>query len=135
MAFAATTTTTTTTTTTATTTTSTTTTATTTTPTTTVTTTTKKPPVAQLAKVGFVARRKGGTVAVTVSVRRPAKGRALLLQGKKTIGTWKLSLAPGRRVLQLKLARRPPNGWYVLRMRLADGDGNSVVLTRNVRIR
>ena len=47
----------------------------------------------------------------------------------------KLSLAPGQRVLQLKLARRPPNGWYVLRMRLADRDGSGVVLTRNLRIR
>jgi hypothetical protein len=134
VAFAAAPTTTTPTTTTPTTTTPTTTTPTTTTPTTT-TPTSKKQPVAQLTKVGFIARGKGGTIAATLGVRGEAKGSALLLQRKKTIARWRLSLAQGRRVVQLKLARRPRSGWYVLSFRLADRDGNGVVLNRNLRIR
>jgi hypothetical protein len=59
----------------------------------------------------------------------------LLLQRKKTMARWKLSLAQGRRVVQLKLARRPRSGWYVLSFRLADRAGNGVVLNRNLRIR
>jgi len=96
---------------------------------------TTPPPVAQLTKVGFTARGKGGTIAATLGVKRAAKGSAQLVQRAKTIARWKLSLGQGRRVVRLNLARRPRNGWYVLRFRLADRDGNGVVLSRNLRIR
>jgi Divergent InlB B-repeat domain len=99
------------------------------------TTTNSGTPLAQLAKVGFVARRRGTTLAATIYVARAAKGQALLLQRSKKLASWRLSLAKGRNNLRLNLARKPRKGWYVLRVRLADRDGNGVVLNRNVRAR
>jgi hypothetical protein len=96
---------------------------------------TPKKPVAKLKKVGFAARGKAGTISATLGVRRAATGRALLLRRKKTIAKWKLSLEPGRRVVRLKLAHRPQNGWYVLRFRLADREGSGVALSHSLHIR
>ena len=66
--------------------------------TTTTTTTTIEEPIPRLTKVGFTARGKGGTIAATLVVPREARGSVLLLQRKKTMARWKLSLAQGRRV-------------------------------------
>jgi hypothetical protein len=99
------------------------------------TTTVKRPPVVQLTKVAFIARGKGGTIAATIDARRAAKGQVLLLQRTKTIARWKLSLAQGRHLVKLRVAQRPRSGSYVVSVRLADRDGNSVVLNRKVAVR
>ena len=117
----------------------TTTTPTTTTPTTTTPTHTQRrrpsrPPIPRLTKVGFTARGKGGTIAATLVVPREARGSVLLLQRKKTMARWKLSLAQGRR--RPAEAGAPP-AKRLVRTALppADRDGNGVVLNRNLRIR
>ena len=53
---------------------------------------------------------------------------------KKVVSSWPLKLAKGRHVVKLNLNRRPRAGWYVLRLRLADQDGNGAVLNRNVHV-
>jgi hypothetical protein len=102
--------------------------------TTTRTTTTSKTPLAFLTKVGVVTRKRGITINATVGVQRRATGRALLLKSKKVVSSWPLKLAKGRHVVKLNLNRRPRAGWYVLRLRLADQDGNGAVLNRNVHV-
>jgi hypothetical protein len=98
------------------------------------TTTTSTTTLAFLTKVGVVTRKRGITINATVGVQRRATGRAILLRQKAVISSWPLKLAKGRHVVKLNLNRRPRAGWYVLRLRLADQDGNGAVLNRNVHV-